>query len=502
MFLYLRICFSVVLWALVQMSVMAFAVADDSKYLTAEDEPLMLMDTSDRDNVSILQPMAEVAQTEHQHQQHLVPQVEETLEPVEFEPHQAHDSSGQPAGLISPQDMMMIEMMRSGSGTGWQPMDNPLLMQMNTFGSWMTMLHWSAFLDYTNQGGPRGRSRVVSQNWAMASAMRPMGQRAIVQFRGMFSAEPLTVGRQGYPLLFQTGETFRGQSLIDYQHPHDLFMELSAQVLYQFTPNTWFRFYGAPVGEPALGPVAYPHRYSALKNPDAVLSHHMQDATHISFGVLTAGLIHRNWQLEGSLFNGREPDESRYDFDFGPLDSYATRLSYMPNRNWAMQASYGFLREPEALEPGNAHRLTSSIQHIRTTNTGWWATTLAFGHNFMEGSDENGVVLESTLNFRERNYIYGRLENVYKHGLFEDHDEAHESFNITAFTLGVARDLLQFRGIPLTLGSQITVHAKPSRLNEAYGDFPISFHIYLHTNAPRHRMQHSHVLEAVFNRRR
>lgn len=389
-------------------------------------------------------------------------------------------------------EFMLLEMRRQGSGTAWQPVDNPMMMNMHFSEDWLTMGHWSAFLDYDYQGGDRGSDEVVSQNWLMASAARPVGERGIVQFRGMMSAEPFTVGKEGYPLLFQTGETFEGRPLVDRQHPHDLFMELSAQYLHHLRPETWLRFYLAPVGEPALGPVAYPHRYSTFLNPEAPLSHHIQDSTHISFGVLTAGIVHNKWQIEGSLFNGKEPDENRYDFDFGPLTSYSGRISYMPNANWSLQASHGHLDDPEILEPGDLDRTTASVQYSKTFNQGWWANTLAYGHNFESGTDENGVILESTLNFKNRNYVFGNIENVQKRGLREEAFPGR-TFNITKLTLGVARDLTWFNGVPVTLGAMIAAHIRPAHLASAYGEIPISFHVFLHTNAPRHQMaMHQH----------
>lgn len=393
---------------------------------------------------------------------------------------------------LTPQALIQLNMRRDGSGTSWQPMDNPMQMLMGQSGPWTTMLHWNAFLDYTNQGGPRGDAGLYSQNWVMASAARPIGDKGVFQTRAMFSLDPLTVGEKGYPSLFQTGETYQGEPLIDRQHPHDLFMELSAQYYHQLPENTWLRLYLAPIGEPALGPVAFPHRYSALLNPESVLSHHMQDSTHIAFGVLTASILHKKWQIEGSVFNGQEPDENRYDFDFDGSLAYSGRVSYMPSQNWVFQTSYGYLNDPEALEPGDIQRLTSSVQHIKTWLDGWWATTLAFGHNFTQiGPDENGITLESLLNFKKNNYLYGRIENVIKHGLLahsdNEHAKAHnneEKFTITAFTLGIARDLFRLRNIPITLGAQLTAYAKSSSLDNDYSNFPLSFHVYLHTNAP------------------
>lgn len=392
--------------------------------------------------------------------------------------------------LQSPQDLIMVNMMRDGSGTGWQPSDNPMMMKMGEWGSWQAMFHGSVFADYTDQGGRRGGEKFVSENWLMGSLARPVGRRGVIQLRGMLSAEPLTVGKAGYPLLFQTGEALHGEPLIDRQHPHDLFMELSAQALYQVTPKTWLRLYVAPVGEAALGPTAFPHRYSDFLIPEAPLTHHILDSTHVCFGVATVGLLRPKWQLEGSIFNSREPDENRYDFDYNAWHTGASgRLTYTPTPQWAFQVSSGFLKKPEALENTNVERTTASASYSKTWKTGWWSSTLALGHNFEPGPDDNAVLLESTLNFKDKNYVFGRIENLQRHGLLRE-DEGRD-FNLTAFSLGAARDLAQFKGIPLTLGAMITLYAKPTALSDAYGSFPVSFHVFLHTNAPRMRM-HRH----------
>jgi hypothetical protein len=415
------------------------------------------------------------------------------MDPVTLEPAESDATSPM-------QQLIMLNMRRDGSGTGWQPVDNPMLMKMGRLGSWTTMLHWSAFADYDHQTGPRGDIGVYSQNWAMASAARPVGTRGVFQGRAMMSLEPLTVGGRGYPVLFQTGETFNNEPLIDRQHPHDLFMELSAQYYHQLTPNTLLRMYLAPVGEPALGPVAFPHRYSALLDPNSPLGHHVHESSHIAFGVATAGVILRNkLQLEGSVFNGKEPDENRWDFDYEDWKTaYSGRISYLPNKNWAMQVSYGFLQEPEALEPGNINRLSASLMHTRTWADGWWATSVVGGHNFTTiGPNEDDWLIESLVNFKNKNYVFSRIEYSYKHGMFEHGENHHEngasrfgeddSFNIVSFSIGIARDLFTIKDIPITLGGQITMFAKPRSLEDTYGRFPMGFHVYLHTNAPRMR---------------
>src|SRR5580765_8745636 len=226
------------------------------------------------------------------------------------------------------------------------------------------MFHYNLIAGMNRQGGPRGVTKLDSKNWFMPMAYHKVG-KGTVQLRGMFSAEPFTFPRSGSPLLFQTGETFKGQPLIDHQHPHDLFMELSAQYTLPLGERgTWFTYFGYP-GEPALGPVAFMHRLSASENPSATLAHHLQDSTHISFGVLTTGFTYRWLKLEGSVFNSREPNENRYDFEAARWDSRSVRLSYAPNHNWTMQISQGLLRNLEALDPGTTHRTTASISYNR-----------------------------------------------------------------------------------------------------------------------------------------
>ncbi len=415
---------------------------------------------------------------------------------MQMQPRQLQNKPSSQAGLsqtseaesdiLSARQMIMLNMQREGSGTGWQPLDNPMMMKMFMEGPWVTMLHGGTFLDNSVQGGPRGGNKIRSQNWLMLSTSRPIGNNNIIQLRGMFSAEPFTIGKAGYPLLFQTGETYHGVALIDYQHPHDLFMELSADYMHRILPHTWVNFYVAPVGEPALGPVVFHHRYSAFLDPEAPLGHHVQDSTHISFGVLTASIIYKNWQLEGSLFNGKEPDENRYNFDFGPLTSYSGRLSYLLGQHWSFQISHGHLEDPERNEPGDVDRTTASVQYDKTFHHGWWANTLVFGHNFKSGHDDNSVLLESTVNFREKNYLFGRIENIQKSGLLRNEPAA--AFNISDFSVGLGRELFRIMGIPITLGAMVSVYAKPHSLESVYGSFPISFHVFLHTNVPRMRM--------------
>lgn len=355
----------------------------------------------------------------------------------------------------------------------------------------MITTHGLLFAVYDRQGGPRGDTRFVAPNWLMVMARRQLGRGETV-LRGMFSLDPATVRPRGYPLLFQTGEVFRGQPLVDAQHPHDLFMELAASHTFRLADDTGVQFYLAPVGEPALGPVAFPHRPSAAEIPVAVLGHHLQDSTHISFGVLTAGLIHRNLKIEGSWFNGREPDEQRWGFDTIRLNSYSGRVSYRAGRRWVFQLSRGWLESPEELSPEqDVTRTTASVLHARSRATREIAAALIWGQNREEEAGtpddkEDSLTLEASLTFKDRNHLFGRAERVDRTGLVDVADpESGPKVSVTALSIGGGRDLLAIRRMPLALSALVTAYDKDEVLDPIYGENPISFYLYLRMRAPR-----------------
>jgi hypothetical protein len=411
--------------------------------------------------------------------------------------------SGNEMGVrLGTSDANVMWMGQMGSGTSWQPASTPLSMLDKVAGDWLLMFHYNIVAGVNSQGGPRGVMKVESPNWFMPMAFHRLG-KGVVQLRGMFSFEPLTFARGGSPLLFQTGETFAGQPLVDRQHPHDLWMELSAGYTVPISERgTWFVYFGYP-GEPALGPTAFMHRASASENPSATLSHHLQDSTHVSFGVVTTGFTYRWFKLEGSLFNGREPDENRYNFEAHRWDSRSLRLSFAPNRNWSAQVSYGFLRHPEALEPGDVRRATASISYNRPLPHGHWATSIIWGRNHLDSPDKggnlNGYIGESTVNFRDKNYLYTRLELVDKDDLLRPGerarlgiDEEHPSFRIGAYTFGGARDVWTTNKVNLAIGSDVTLYSKPAVLDQFYGANPVSWRLFLRLRPGKMDVGHRH----------
>ncbi len=296
------------------------------------------------------------------------------------------------------------------SGTGWQPAAAADHMWMKQLRAWEIMAHGVVFVDYNQQGGPRGEGKAESVNWLMLMQQHKLGSGSIL-FREMFSAESLTSPHPGFPELFQTGEIYHGQPLVDHQHPHNVFSELALYYTVPIDKQVSWIFYGAAVGDPALGPVAYMHRVSASELPLAPLSHHLQDSTHTSFGVITTGFDVSRFRIEGSVFNGREPDEKRYTIQFAPLDSWSARLSVAPTKNWTAQYSYGRLEHPEAQEPGSQRRQTASVEYVLPFARGSWATSVIWGrvHKVFDDHNLNGYLLETTANFKLRNYAFSRM---------------------------------------------------------------------------------------------
>jgi hypothetical protein len=405
------------------------------------------------------------------------------------------DSSGAPMrqGGMSATPMLPrpfgIPMTRMGSGTAWLPDASPMRAYHFMPNGWMLMVHGDGSLYYDHQGTVRGDDQVGSTNWAMIMAMRPV-RRGMLHLHGMLSAEPFTVGPRGYPLLLQTGESYNGAPLRDRQHPHDLFLELSARYEVPVTRSVGVSIFVAPVGEPGIGPVAYMHRPSAQNDPFAPLGHHWQDATHITYGVITAGMFTRTVQLEGTLFQGREPDDDRYDFDFGALDSYGGRLTLNPTPHWSLAASYGYLKSPEELHPDeNQHRLGGSVLYTRRIGPqGDWATAFVYGANKHvapgEPSQEfeHSLVLESNVQFDHHNSIFGRAEWVQKspQELVIAGADPETHFNVSALALGYVREMVEYGGASLGLGVRGAISIVPEALKSTYGtQTPVGIALYV-----------------------
>jgi Cu/Ag efflux protein CusF len=405
---------------------------------------------------------------------------------MEPQPPAMHNMQDMP-GMNMPSDATGDFLMRQASGTSVNPGAAPMHMAMTQHGDWMLMLHGLAFINQVVQSGPRGDDKLFSTNWIMGIADRPLGGGHLM-LRSMLSLEPLTVGKK-YPELFQTGETIGGRPIIDAQHPHDFFMEVAAEYAHPLTDKTIGYIYAAPFGDPSLGPVAYPHRGSASEIPQAALSHHVQDSTHIAGSVLTIGAQSGMFGYAFSGFHGREPDEKRWDIDTGKIDSWAARVTFDPTPNWTAQLSTGHLKHPEAAEPGDIQRTTASVAYSKATGVGQWDTSLIFGHNRKsQGHDGSAWLAESVLNFGSVNYVSGRAEVV-------DKDELAISnglFRIRALTIGYSRDVVKTGFVAGAVGANVTAYSIPSAIKPYYGSNPHSFYVFLRVRGQGEGMRDMH----------
>ena len=362
-------------------------------------------------------------------------------------------------------------MSRDASGTSWQPDAAEHGGVHDMEGDWMLMGHLMLTGIYDTQSGPRGGDKTFLAGMAMGAARRDFGDTDTLNFRAMLSPDPF-MGRSGYPLLLATGETANGTTpLVDRQHPHDLVMELSGTYAHHFTKaDSAFLYFGYP-GEPALGPTAFMHRASAMDIPEAPITHHWLDSTHITFGVLTAGFVHDDIKLEVSQFTGREPDQQRFDFDPIKLDSTALRASWNPDEHWSLQTSWGFLKSPEQLAPNiDENRWTASATYVTPLGDGSsLAATAAWGlKQLSDGTDLNGVMLEAEYKPAAFWTLFARAE-------WEENNELAASgatARVGKLSLGAIHDWRIAEHWKIGLGGSYDFVFVPSSLTPSYGSDP------------------------------
>ena len=397
----------------------------------------------------------------------------------------------------------MVEMNAAGmylmdlsSGTSMNPQAWTMPMVMRSFGLWNTMFMGQAFIVDTQQSGPRGGDKLYSENWFMANAEHRVGAKGAFQMDLMLSLEPSTIADRRYPMLFQTGETAYGKPIVDGQHPHNLIMALGFEYARALSENTTLQLYFAPVGDPALGPTAYPHRASAMELPQATLSHHLQDSTHISDDVITAGIAYGQFKLEASGFHGNEPGENRWSIQQGSINSWSARLWYFPTKHWAAQMSYGRLSKPEALEPGDQIRTTASGEYSMPMPSGSWSTSLIWGrvHNTGTEHNLNSYLLESELPISPKSFITGRIELVDKDELFADQpsvetrlDQTYgRTFRVGAYTIGYTRDINLFPGVETGIGANVETYSLPIAIKPFYGNHPMGGNVFVRIRLKGH----------------
>jgi hypothetical protein len=358
-------------------------------------------------------------------------------------------------------------MERENSGTAWQPDTSEHIGLHIMSGDWTLMAHGTLNLVYDHQSGPRGDDKTFVSGMLMGMARRPLGQGTL-QFKAMVSPDPL-MGPSGYPLLLASGETANGRDrLIDRQHPHDLFMELSASVSQDIGEKSSVFLYAGLPGEPAFGPPAFMHREAIMDSPEAPISHHWLDSTHISFGVVTAGVVLDRAKLEVSRFNAREPDQHRWNIETGPLDSTVVRVSWNPTAELALQGSWGHFVDPEQLEPGvNQKRLSASTLYAKEIAPGWkLAGTLAWGRKTARGHSDDAFAAEASVK-HEGWTVFGRGEMTKNRELTDVEDGP--AYRVGKVSLGAVRDFQIVGHLALGAGGLFGVNFVPDALAPAYG---------------------------------
>src|SRR4051794_15814825 len=396
--------------------------------------------------------------------------------PMPAQPAPDHGQMGQmnmPAGDHGAQGMAMTgalgsyPMERESSGTAWQPDKSEHTGLHAMSGEWTLMAHGVLNLVYDHQAGPRGDDKAFASGMLMGMARRPLGQGTL-QFKAMVSPDPL-MGARGYPLLLASGETANGRDrLIDRQHPHDFFMELSGSVSQDIGRRSSVFVYAGLPGEPAFGPPAFMHREAILDSPEAPISHHWLDSTHISFGVVTAGVVLDGLKLEVSRFNGREPDQHRWSIETGPLDSTAVRVSWNPTAELALQGSWGHFVDPEQLEPGvNQKRLSASALYAKEIAPGWnLAGTLAWGRKTARGHSDDAFAAEASLK-HEGWTVFGRGEMAQNRELTAAEDGP--AYRVGKVSLGALRDFQIADHLALGAGGLFAIDFVPDSLAPSYG---------------------------------
>ena len=368
-------------------------------------------------------------------------------------------------------------MQKEGSGTSLLPESSPMYMKHlgNRSGYDLSAMGFVTY-NFTDAGGERGDSRFYSNSMLMLMGTKG-NERETQGFSIMLSLDPLFNGRFGYPNLFQTGETAYGVPLTDFQHPHDLFVEVAVTHSYDIGNGARVFAYGGPVAEPALGGPTFMHRPSGVEIPEAPIGHHWFDSTHIAWGVATLGVNNDKWQVEGSLFNGHEPDENRYSPDNIGLNSASGRITHTPSKDLAFNASYGFLDEPEPDEPGvSQHRLTASAAWNRQLGGGAnLAVTAAFGRNYKEGESTDAFLLEGTFSRGDTTY-FARWENVAKDELG---GVPPGTYKVNKFLVGGVKEIKKFQGLDFGVGAYAGFYSFPSSLDAFYGSSPVTLGVFV-----------------------
>ena len=335
---------------------------------------------------------------------------------------------------------------------------------------WHIAWHGTAFVQYARTFETRGTYQFGSVNRAMVQAGGPAAG-GVVRFDFMGSAEPLTLTKRGVPQLLQASFHVDGETITDRAHPSPWIMELAGSYERAWGTDGAVSVYAAAIGEPALGPPVYLHRASAAANPVVPLGHHLQDDTHSSYGVVSAGVRWQSLHVEASAFNERQPENANtvFYYDGARLDAYAGRATIAAGAGWSVFGSYGYMPEMTAGHShGAQHRIGAGA--IRTSPA--WSFSAVYGANDPVGSDRprRALLFEAEHHSSGGGVLFGRAEFVQR--------TAEElalvgSINavqdVGAVQLGYGWNVLARGRVTTRLGAHATLDVVTPQLEPFYG---------------------------------
>ncbi|MGE3842747.1 MAG: hypothetical protein AB7I50_14315 [Vicinamibacterales bacterium] len=403
----------------------------------------------------------------------------------------------------------MLTPTRDSVGTSWLPEVTPMYGLHRAWRGWDVRLDGLVFVQAIYEPRERHRTGGVatrqasSVNWLMVGARRTVAAGGRVGMRAMLSADALTMSDCGAIGFLATGEVCEGDTVHDRQQPHDLFMELAADIEHPLRGSWNWQLYAGLAGDPALGPPGYQHRASAMSNPVAPVAHHWLDSTQVTFGVVTVAVHNRRWKAESSFFKGRSPDERRTDLDLGAFDSASARLSFLPSPHWALQVSAARLRDVSTDFPlRSPQRLTrvtaSAIRHVTVGGGGLWATTVAMGVNRatevatsgLLGATTAAALLESSVSWSRRHTAFFRAEvaDMPAHHLHA-HEYGTSALPVWKVQIGYSHQLRTSGAIVPGIGGSAALSVLPPELAPRYyGRIAPSVGVFFTLQPARHQM--------------
>lgn len=335
---------------------------------------------------------------------------------------------------------------------------------------------------FDKQGGCFDKHKVYANNEFLTLAQ--VGSHCdTLNFRSIFSVEPGTIGKCGYPLLFSTGYTANGiTELLNAYPPLDFVTELSGSYVHQWQNVRLYGYFGLP-GAPVLNLLPQ-QRIAEFFMPTGSITHRYMTSTDIVYGVGSAGLDIYGICLEGSLFTGKSQDERYWKVKKPHFDSFGVRLSYCYEDAFSFQVSYGHIKDTDPVElcVKNKRFLVSAAYNV-VTDTSLWNTTIAYAHNhYCPGESLHSALFESCYILCDRHIVFGRYEYTQTDAPLAykaREDVADMFYKVQKIGLGYRYQFQPIMHALWSLGVSGDVSLVPSNLKQVYGNHPFSWYLFL-----------------------